>query len=146
MTGEQKRQLEQAAPQMARTLYLLHELVRLAEWDGDLWDEVALHLRDPEPELVAAGILTRQQTKWDGGDVPEEPIHFTHFARRINSQLRRIFESPDPPPPPNPLGEHGNHPRSDWRYEVANGDTTLGYWEWVEQQIESHADDDGREE
>lgn len=28
-------------------------------------------------------------------------------------------------------GEHPEHPLSDWRYEVQNGDTRLGYWEWV---------------
>jgi hypothetical protein len=28
------------------------------------------------------------------------------------------------------------HPVRDWQYEVANGDTRLGYWEWVQAQIE----------
>jgi len=28
-------------------------------------------------------------------------------------------------------GEHPAHPVSDWQYEVANGDTRLGYWEWA---------------
>ena len=28
-------------------------------------------------------------------------------------------------------GEHPKHSKSDWRYEVENGDTMLGYWEWV---------------
>lgn len=27
--------------------------------------------------------------------------------------------------------EHPDHPRSDWQYLVANGDTVRGYWEWV---------------
>jgi hypothetical protein len=31
-------------------------------------------------------------------------------------------------------------PRSDWQAEVANADTQLGYWEWVEHQIESNFD------
>lgn len=31
----------------------------------------------------------------------------------------------------------GLYPKSDWRYEVANGDTVLGYVEWREHQIEA---------
>ena len=27
-------------------------------------------------------------------------------------------------------GEHPDFPASDWMYEVSNGDTRLGYWEW----------------
>lgn len=37
--------------------------------------------------------------------------------------------------------EHPDFPRDDWRYEVGNNDTVLGYWEWVEHQVESAADD-----
>lgn len=33
-------------------------------------------------------------------------------------------------------GEHPEHPSSDWRYEADNGDTRLGYWEWVAARIE----------
>lgn len=28
-------------------------------------------------------------------------------------------------------GEHPKHPREDWRYDVVNGDTNAGYWDWV---------------
>ncbi|MGH1461262.1 MAG: hypothetical protein ACRBB6_04420 [Neptuniibacter sp.] len=27
--------------------------------------------------------------------------------------------------------EHPGYPRCDWKLEVANNDTVLGYWEWV---------------
>lgn len=30
------------------------------------------------------------------------------------------------------------YPISDWKYDVANGDTRLGYTEWVEHNKESH--------
>lgn len=39
--------------------------------------------------------------------------------------------------PPEPLesreswGEDDEFPRADWRYEVQNNTTNLGYWEWV---------------
>lgn len=29
------------------------------------------------------------------------------------------------------------YPITDWRYEVANGDTTLGYREWCEHKLEA---------
>lgn len=28
-------------------------------------------------------------------------------------------------------GEHPDHSASDWSFEVSNGDTRVGYWEWV---------------
>ena len=34
-------------------------------------------------------------------------------------------------------GEHPDHIREDWRHDVAQGDTNLGYWEWVVYQVES---------
>ncbi len=30
--------------------------------------------------------------------------------------------------------EHPKYPASNWQYEVANGDTRLGYWEWASAQ------------
>ena len=33
-------------------------------------------------------------------------------------------------------GEHPKHSKSDWKYEVENGDTMLGYWEWVQCRLE----------
>jgi len=37
-------------------------------------------------------------------------------------------------------GAHDTWPVQDWKYEVDNDNTRLGYWEWVAQQIEIHAD------
>lgn len=34
-------------------------------------------------------------------------------------------------------GEDSKYPKSDWQYEVSNGDTRLGYWDWVSHQKES---------
>jgi hypothetical protein len=33
-------------------------------------------------------------------------------------------------------GEHPQHLRRDWRHDVAEDNTILGYWQWVEHQIE----------
>jgi hypothetical protein len=37
-------------------------------------------------------------------------------------------------------GEHPDFPASDWRADVANGDTRRGYWEWCESQVANAAD------
>lgn len=34
--------------------------------------------------------------------------------------------------------DYEKYPKSDWQYDVRNGDTKLGYEEWVEHQVESH--------
>lgn len=34
------------------------------------------------------------------------------------------------------LEEHPDYPIEDWKYEVANNDTKLGYKEWLEHKIE----------
>lgn len=33
-------------------------------------------------------------------------------------------------------GESPSYPSADWKYEVANGDTRLGYWQWVAAKME----------
>jgi hypothetical protein len=38
--------------------------------------------------------------------------------------------------PQNGWEEHPRFPRADWKYEVENGDTSLGYVEWVNNQIQ----------
>lgn len=34
-------------------------------------------------------------------------------------------------------GQHPNYPLEDWTYEVGNGDTRLGYWEWVDVKLQA---------
>ena len=34
------------------------------------------------------------------------------------------------------------HPVEDWRFEVANDDTRIGYWEWVEGRLEQEMHDE----
>ncbi len=38
--------------------------------------------------------------------------------------------------------EHPSYTKQDWRDDVANDDTSLGYWEWVLHNVESHYYDD----
>ena len=37
-------------------------------------------------------------------------------------------------------GEDPDYPLADWKYQVANDDTRLGYWEWVESEKEFDRD------
>lgn len=37
---------------------------------------------------------------------------------------------------PDGNGEHPRFQRADWRAAVANDETLVGYWQWVEYQIE----------
>lgn len=32
--------------------------------------------------------------------------------------------------------EHPDWPWQDWQYDVAQGDTKLGYWDWVQHNVE----------
>ncbi|WP_301851144.1 hypothetical protein [Rhodococcus pyridinivorans] len=32
-------------------------------------------------------------------------------------------------------GSHPEHSPEDWQFEVANGDTRVGYWEWVAERL-----------
>jgi hypothetical protein len=41
----------------------------------------------------------------------------------------------------NPWASDKIHPREDWQYEVANQNTSLGYWDWVDNQREMQASD-----
>ena len=45
------------------------------------------------------------------------------------------------PPARDPWGSDPKYPREYWQYEVNNGDTSLGYWDWVDNQYDL-ADDD----
>lgn len=41
--------------------------------------------------------------------------------------------------PVGPWQDHPVYPVADWKYEVANDDTRLGYAEWVDHRIEIDA-------
>jgi hypothetical protein len=48
-------------------------------------------------------------------------------------------------PERNLWGEDPRHPRADWKYEVTNNNTNLGYWDWVEVWKTNDEDDADRE-
>lgn len=64
-------------------------------------------------------------------------------AAELGSSTETTTEAPETPEELmsrfSPHGEHPQHPRSDWRYEVANGDTQRGYWEYVAAKLDEYA-------
>lgn len=53
--------------------------------------------------------------------------------------ILRSLEDCRTPPAENPWTEDPEYPKEDWEYEVANGDTRLGYQDWVSHQRESNS-------
>ena len=51
----------------------------------------------------------------------------------IENELEKLFT-------PSPWATHARFPVSDWKYEVANDDTRLGYRDWLYDKL---ASDDG---
>ncbi len=39
-------------------------------------------------------------------------------------------------------GSDEKYPVADWQFEVANDDTRLGYWDWVEHQREAEEEEE----
>lgn len=38
--------------------------------------------------------------------------------------------------------EHADYPVEDWQHEVADGNTRLGYWDWVLVKFDQEEEDD----
>lgn len=38
--------------------------------------------------------------------------------------------------PRDPWGSDDKYPREDWQYLVKNSETSLGYWDWVDNQYD----------
>ena len=63
-------------------------------------------------------------------DVPWNHIRTKEVAKFVDSHGGDLW------------GEHPDYPKSDWMYEVQNGDTFLGYWECVMARLDSEASAD----
>ena len=66
-------------------------------------------------------------------EVPREPLSLMEIELEAVDQMERD----------DCWMEHPNWPREDWRYEVGNKDTNLGYWDWIRHQIEAQYHDHG---
>lgn len=63
-----------------------------------------------------------------------DPLGAKHDAKMIDEALRLLAN------PPSHWEENPDYPVADWRLEVQNDDTRLGYLEWVEHRKESDAE------
>ena len=45
------------------------------------------------------------------------------------------------PGPNDTWGEHPHYTREDWKQEVGDDNTLLGYWAWVEHELEIEEED-----
>ena len=54
----------------------------------------------------------------------------TKLTAKDKKLLRKIIDHPEE-----------IYPIEDWRYDVANGDTKLGYKDWVNHNVESHKEE-----
>jgi hypothetical protein len=48
--------------------------------------------------------------------------------KTLHPQVQALFEK-------DAWSEHSDHTREAWRDEVREGNTQIGYWEWVSNQI-----------
>lgn len=74
------------------------------------------------------------------------------FRGEVEKLCRPFLDLADVPYPTNSAealealysywGEHPDYPRDDWRYECSNNDTGQAYWDWVEREIWSNAEDE----
>ena len=77
---------------------------------------------------------------WSSGRT-EEILHLSRNQRGVlELRSRMLWNKPDKPEvrewpagdaASDVWGEDDRFPREDWIYEVQNGNTSLGYWDWV---------------
>jgi hypothetical protein len=97
-------------------------------------DLTALHI---EP-VTSRGVAGRSSIQ-----IPVGQLH--QFVEALQSAAAEITPSQAARPPANAerltfefghWGEHPQHGRGVWKYEVANGDTQRGYWDYVAAKLE----------
>jgi len=81
--------------------------------------ERALNQENLEPEWRAIYVAVAQ-------------VHATlAVAEAVERLATRPAHADAPEATVSHRDEDPRYPVADWRYEVTNGDTALGYWEWV---------------
>ena len=99
-----------------------------------------LNMQIEIPANVAESMLLGSMFGWHA---PAARLALDYFDRKAKTP-------PDPPHTPdvealmtaNLWGSHPRFDRADWRQEVCSSSTQLGYWEWVEHQLEIHPSED----
>lgn len=72
------------------------------------------------------GVFSQRQPRRAGLGVVLDALHEQRNRRVHNAEIAS--------------GGHPHYPKKDWKYEVTNGDTRLGYEEWVQHKVEADRD------
>jgi len=101
---------------------------------ADPWSEDAAYPRENWQGEAGNGDTNLGYWEWvehqrEADDAPERPDQ--------EGDVEGAYAYPE-----DPWGEDARYPRGDWQSEAGNGDTNLGYWEWVEHKMDSAAADE----
>ncbi len=111
----------------------------MKDWKEKLTLSEKKHLEQEHNGIRRVYRLGREVVKRDSREL--EFISFDNgVAAVVNCDGKAYSDRPTGEDLANLYGIDGEHPdyrRSDWQYEVANGGTHLGYWDWVSHIIES---------
>ncbi|WP_262267265.1 MULTISPECIES: hypothetical protein [Microvirga] len=85
------------------------------------------------PSAVSESKKPRSETRGSAGVAPQSLPSTTHSnAPALIAGIDSVWD------------DHPDYPSEDWKYEVENGDTRRGYWDWVASKIEE-AEEQGDE-
>lgn len=96
------------------------------DWDSESIEILLGRIEEPLKQLRIPGI-GNTNSDWDA--------HVFWY---------RVENGEDPADPDDPYSGNDEDARTDWKYEVATGDTELGFKDWWGQQIETARDNGGR--
>lgn len=103
-------------------------------------DQVLVTHRGDEVEKFNSRIATLIKEGWQ----PEGPSGVMNMPKFEFYQTMRRYATPEVDATGQEYDLDNEHPEytlEDWHYDVRNGDTQLGYTEWVLHNIESHSED-----
>jgi len=107
-------------------------------------NETYIEAASAEDSVEATQKVQAMASKANGGDIPpQEFVPLAVFAGDLaverNANDFPYTHANTPPSRPDPWVEDPEYPVSDWQYDVQNGDTRLGYPDWVLHQQEADA-------
>jgi hypothetical protein len=95
-------------------------------------ERITMQLSKRETAIVLAALRIAMKDCYAMGQMPQmkdedeptpECTEIDELCMKINGSANDSLD---------PWADCSDYPREDWKYEVANGDTSLGYWDWVE--------------
>jgi hypothetical protein len=103
----------------------------LSDWTGKVAASLKQTANPPSPDQYVTGKQGQKIPIWhykaphDGPPPDGKPV-----LTAVEMNQKTVQDIHDV------WGENETYPRADWKYQVSNGDTNLGYWDWVSHCIE----------